>query len=128
MAIQFNPIAPDARIPIIQGYRDGGFRVSGQLFAGGVLVLPDGPQAWTPDRLAALSLQDVAPAIAQADRLELLLLGTGRAMARPPALVLDALRDAGLACDFMDSRAAARTYNLVVGEGRSAAAALLPLD
>ena len=60
-------------------------------------------------------------------KIELLLIGTGAAMNRPPADLMAALAARGLAVDFMDSRAAARTYNVLALEGRRVAAALLPL-
>lgn len=106
----------------VQGFRGRGFRVGGIDYAGGVIASAAGAADWAADTLAALIPADfdaLPPA-------ELLLIGTGATMARPPAALLAALTPR-LAVEYMDSRAAARTYNLLLGEGRRVAVALLPL-
>jgi uncharacterized protein len=113
-----------AGVPVIQGYAAGGFRVAGVSYSGGVLVLPSGVAPWTAGPLSALTPEDFA---AIGPELEVVLLGTGATMARPAKALTDALKARGLALDFMDSKAAARTYNVLAGEGRRVAAALLPL-
>ena len=50
----------------------------------------------------------------------------GPTLVRDPIL-LRALAEARLAVDVMDSKAAARTYNVLVSEGRRVAVALLPI-
>jgi uncharacterized protein len=113
-----------AGVPVIQGYAAGGFRVAGASYAGGVLVLPTGVAPWTSGPLAELTAEDFAPI---GPEIEVVLLGTGAAMTRPPKALTEALKARGVAIDFMDSKAAARTYNVLAGEGRRVAAALLPL-
>ncbi|MCA3254004.1 MAG: Mth938-like domain-containing protein [Alphaproteobacteria bacterium] len=108
----------------MQGYAAGGFRVAGASYAGGVLVLPTGVAPWTAGPLAALTADDFA---AIGSEIEVVLLGTGATMARPARALSEALTARGVALDFMDSKAAARTYNVLAGEGRKVAAALLPL-
>jgi len=56
---------------------------------------------------------------------EFVLLGTGAAQTLPPRDVRDALRSAGLGLEFMSTEAAARTYGVLVSEGRRVAAALI---
>ena len=60
------------------------------------------------------------------DRIELLLLGCGRRMAPPPSGLRQALRQAGIVLEVMDTGAACRTYNVLLSEERRVAAALLP--
>jgi uncharacterized protein len=48
-------------------------------------------------------------------------------MAWPDMDLLARLRERGLGPEVMDSRAAARTYNLLLSEGRAVAALILPL-
>ena len=55
----------------------------------------------------------------------MLLIGTGRRTAFPDAAVLQALDAAHIGFECMDSRAAARTYNILVGEGRNVSLAML---
>jgi uncharacterized protein len=111
----------------IQGYAGAGYRVNGFSYAGGIIVLPERTVDWPVGALSDVSLDSLAPVIAADPKVEVLLLGTGAAMALPPKALREALAAAGLAMDAMDSKAAARTYNLLVMEGRRVAAALLPL-
>ena len=103
----------------ITGYGPAGWRVGGEIWPDGVLVTPEGAVA-----LDGLTVEQLAPLAAQG--VEVLLLGTGPTLVRDPVL-LKALAEARLAVDVMDSKAAARTYNVLVSEGRRVAAALLPV-
>ncbi len=57
---------------------------------------------------------------------EVLLIGSGRVTVFPPAAMLEWLALNRLGFECMDSRSAARTYNILIAEGRNVAAALLP--
>ena len=61
------------------------------------------------------------------DSVEVLLVGTGTAMTRPDVRLMAALRARGISAEYMDSRAAARTYTVLANEGRRVGAALLPV-
>jgi uncharacterized protein len=92
-----------------------------------VLLTPEAAFAWTPPALEALAAEDFAPLLALEPQPEFILLGTGASMSFPhPALALD-LADRGIGIEAMDSRAAARTWGILRGEGRWIAAALMPL-
>jgi len=52
-------------------------------------------------------------------------IGTGRLTAFPDENIMKALADAHIGYECMDSRAAARTYNILVAEGRDVSAAML---
>ncbi|HEX6827516.1 MAG TPA: Mth938-like domain-containing protein [Burkholderiales bacterium] len=56
---------------------------------------------------------------------EIVLLGTGRRLAFPPPRVLAPLAQARIGVEVMDSRAACRTYNILMAEGRKVAAAII---
>lgn len=105
----------------IEAYVGTGYRVGGRDWPRGVLVTPGAAFAFE-----TLDLAGFAPLAEVFPKIEVLLIGTGAAMVRPPADLLEALRAAGYSTEFMASRAAARTYNVLVGEGRQVAAALLP--
>lgn len=119
--MELTQIAPAGR-QIIERYAASGFRVSGVIFRGPVLVFPDRTIDW-PD--PAISLNGLAPVMAHGG-VELLLLGLGRRMAQVGVSLRAALRAAGIAIEVMDTSAACRTYNLLVAEDRRLAAALLP--
>lgn len=109
----------------IDAYGDGGFRFGEMSHRGSILALPSGIHAWSAREGTPLTLADIAPVLAEAASIELLLVGMG-ALPRPlPEPLRAKLRDAGIRHDVMPTPAAARTYNVLVGEGRRVAAALL---
>ncbi|MDE2086595.1 MAG: Mth938-like domain-containing protein [Xanthomonadaceae bacterium] len=56
---------------------------------------------------------------------ELVLLGTGVRQAFPPAAFMAGFLRKGIGIEAMDNAAAARTYNLLAGEGRRVVAAFI---
>ena len=56
---------------------------------------------------------------------ELILVGTGNALRFPDFVILKGVIRAGIGIDFMDSRAACRTYNVLAAEGRHVAAGII---
>ena len=117
---------PAAAGPRVEGFAGRGFRVSGVTYEGALLT-PETASAWTAPALAALDEADVAPLLALRPPPEFVLLGTGAALAFPPRAFVAALEAKGIGVEAMDSRAAARTWGLLRGEGRWIAAALVPL-
>lgn len=78
---------------------------------------------WRPQCPDELEIQDVR-AIAALDA-EVILLGTGPTLKRPDYALLAPFTDKGIGYEIMDTAAACRTYNILMFEGRSVAAALL---
>ena len=107
---------------VIERYGPSGFRVSGLVHLGPVLVFADRTIAWTD---AALTEAALAPVVEHGG-VELLLLGLGRRMAPVAPALRAALKARGIAVEAMDTGAACRTYNLLLAEDRRVAAALLP--
>jgi len=56
---------------------------------------------------------------------EIVLLGTGATFIFPEPARLAPLRNAGVGVEVMDTNAACRTYNILLGEGRNVVAALI---
>ena len=104
----------------VEAYVGSGYRVDGRDWPG-VLVTP-----FAAFEFKELTLAAFAPLAGLEPAVDVVLIGTGATMSRPPAELLDGLRRHGWAPEFMTSRAAARTFNVVVGEGRQVAAALPP--
>lgn len=109
----------------IDAYGNGGFRFADMSHKGSILALPSGIKALDAREPADLTREALAPVLAEADAIELLLVGTGRDLARLDETVLWTLREAGLRVETMQTGAAARTYTILLGEGRRVAAALL---
>lgn len=123
MKAERSPAAPG---PLVQGFAGRGFRVDGTAYEA-VLLTPKTAMDWTAPDLAALGEADIAPLLALRPPPEFVLLGTGGALAFPPRAFVAALEARGIGVEAMDSRAAARTWGLLRGEGRWIAAALMPL-
>jgi uncharacterized protein len=112
--------------PSIDAWGGGGFRVSGLWRPGGLLILDDEPRVWSPTRVEALTHEDFGAVIALGPAVsEFVLLGVGATQTLPPRAVRDSIHAAGLGLEFMSSEAAARTYNVLVSEGRRFAVALI---
>ena len=105
----------------IEGYGPGFFRVAGHVLRGPCLITPwdAGPWGGFDDTAAPLSLEG---------RIDFLLVGTGAAVAHVPATFRAALEGQGIGVEVMASPTAARTYNVLLGEGRRVAVALVPVD
>lgn len=112
----------------IDGYGAGGFSFAQMSHRGSILALPSGIHAWGAADAKALTPDDFARVIAERGEIDLLLIGMGREMARPPRAVREALEAAGLMIDPMATGHAVATYNLLLGEKRRVAAALIAVD
>jgi uncharacterized protein len=112
----------------IDGYGNGGFRVSGESFTGSIQLLSDGVVIpWTAD-VAALTPDSFDAVLAVSPPPEILLVGCGRRAVFIPPPVRQRLREAGIVVDAMNTGAACRTYNVLVGESRRVAAVLVAVD
>jgi uncharacterized protein len=109
---------------LFTGYGEGWVEVNRQRYAGSVVVSGDRITAdWplasvgelAPDHLAAIL--ELKP--------ELVLLGTGTRFEFPEPARLAPLHQAGIGVEVMDTAAACRTYNILLGEGRGVVAALI---
>ncbi len=122
--MDITPIATTGR-QIIERYAASGFRVSGVIYHGPVLVFPDLTVAWDAASPPDVSWETLAPVIEHGG-VEILLLGLGASTSAVPAGLRTAFRTARIALEAMDTGAACRTYNVLVAEDRRVAAALIP--
>jgi uncharacterized protein len=104
----------------IEGYGPGFFRIAGQVLRGTCLISPWSAGAWG-------GLDDVAAPLALAGRIDVLFVGMGAEIAHVPKPFRDAIEAAGIGVEVMNSPAACRTYNVLLGEGRRVAVALIPV-
>jgi uncharacterized protein len=112
----------------IDSYGKGGFRFAGMSHRGSLLCLPSGIWAWPVNDAAEISEASFAQVFADTSEIGLFLLGTGV----EPAMIEPALRrrfsEAKLTLEVMRTAHAANTYNILLGEGRRVAAALIAVD
>jgi uncharacterized protein len=110
---------------LIDVYGNGGFRFADMSHRGSLLCLPSGLHAWTAVEGEALASHNFDKVIAEAERIEFLLVGTGVEI-KPLSAELRALfRVHGISADPMSTGAAVRTYNIMLSEKRPVAAAFI---
>lgn len=110
------------RLPV-DAYGDGGFRVAGEVHRGPLALVPAGLIAWS-------GLPDLGPFLSRIGAFDILLVGTGATLAAPSPGFSEMRRQleaAGVGVDLMATPSAARTYNVLLAEGRRIAAALMPV-
>ncbi len=109
----------------IEAYGNGGFRFADMSHRGSLLCLPDSMWAWpvtTPQQIDRYSLARV---FEKANSIDTLLIGTGNEVWLPPNDLREALRRLHVGIDAMQTGPAIRTYNIMLGERRRVAAALI---
>jgi uncharacterized protein len=119
--------APAGSLQLIQSYGEGGFRVSGVRHRGSVLILPDATASWLVARFGDLSIRSLQPIIDAVPAIEIAVIGCGRSPALLPTTLREVLQSRLIGVEAMDTGAACRTYNVLAGEGRRVAAALIAL-
>ena len=112
--IVFNDAKP------VEGYGPGFFRIGGQVIQGAVITAPSGTRTWG-------GLDDIAALRALVGECDVIFVGTGAEIAHLPAGLRAELEEAGIGIEAMASPAAARTYNVLLSEGRRVALAMLPI-
>lgn len=119
-------ISADSKV--IQSYKNSQFKVSGDVYQGGVLVFPDDVRPWTTHKnVADLDLSDLQVIIDAKADFEVLLLGTGNDFAFLPPELSAYLKQQGISAECMNTGAACRTFNVLLSEGRKVCAAMLPI-
>ena len=109
----------------IDAYGNGGFRFAEMSHRGSLLILADGMFGWDVSSAEDITLAAMQPIIARLASPSFLLIGTGAVQVFPPLDVRQAFATAGIGLDPMSTGAAARTYNVLLAEGRAVAAALI---
>lgn len=109
---------------VFTAYGEGYVSVNAVRHTGNVIVLPDRViTEWTSATSETLAETDVEALAAL--EVEIILLGTGKQLRFPEPRLLRPLAKAQKGLEVMDVHAACRTFNVLVGEGRKVAAALL---
>jgi len=115
---------PHSGANTITGYGDGYVEINQTPYAHAVLLSSDGAiSEWSAQSFEGLEashftqMVDLNP--------ELILIGTGSKQRFPKPELLKSLILAKIGFEIMDSQAACRTYNILVGEGRQVLLALI---
>ncbi|HEX4916876.1 MAG TPA: MTH938/NDUFAF3 family protein [Limnobacter sp.] len=124
--MKFQPEALDSQF-IVQRYDEDGVVISGFIHRQSVVFgsnLP--PSPWAANAREGLTLPQVEALHAQCPAsMEVLLIGTGPRQVFPGVDIRKFFVSRKCPVEYMDTQAACRTYNILVGEGRQVVAALL---
>lgn len=113
---------------LIDAYGGGGFRFADMSHKGSLLFLPSGVKAWPVIDRQAWAGEMFADVFAEHAEIELLLIGTGVELRPLPEALRWRFRELRIATEPMATPPAARTYNILVQEGRKVAAALIAVE
>jgi uncharacterized protein len=120
---------PDAphlpRSAPIEAYGNGGFVFDSMSHRGSLLCLPDAIWAWPVTRPEDIDRASLARIFAAANGIDTLIIGTGAGVWLAPPALREALRAVRVVLEPMLTGPAVRTYNIMIGERRRVAAALI---
>jgi len=112
----------------LDAYGNGGFRFAGLSHRGGLLCLPGGMAAWPVTKPDEITLESLAPVLAAADAIDVLLIGLGRDIVGLDPVIRARLREHRIIVEAIATGGAVRTYNVLLAEQRAVAAALIAVD
>ena len=108
----------------VTGYDENGVEINAKPYDYSLIVMPEAPpRAWEVASFEQLSEAHFAQILADAP--DVVILGTGerQRFVHPRLTAALTMRRIGVEC--MDSQAACRTYNILLGEGRKVTLALI---
>ena len=107
----------------LTGYGTGYLAVNGIRYEHPLIVTPDAPPVtWLVATISSLSAETTGLLLAESA--EIVIIGTGQTQIFPDPARLRPLIDAKIGLEIMNTPAACRTYNVLVGEGRRVLAAI----
>jgi uncharacterized protein len=115
---------PHSGANTITGYGDGYIEINQIPYSHAVLLSSNGEiLKWPVKSFDELSAADFGQMVTL--KPELVIIGTGKRQRFPKPELLKTLIEAKIGFEVMDSQAACRTYNILVGEGRQVLLALI---
>jgi len=108
----------------VSGYFEGGVEINGKPFDYSLLVLPESaPRAWPVAKFEELTVEHFEQLLAEQP--DVVILGTGERQRFVHPRLAAPLISKQIGVECMDTNAACRTYNILMGEGRKALLALI---
>ncbi len=120
--MDITPLIPSNK-KIITGYGGGVFKINNEPFAGDIIIFPTNVIKW-PVNSGILTLESLSSALENTD-IEILIIGCGKEHMMLPADIKRNFLAKNINIDIMTTGAACRTYNVLLGEDRHVAAALM---
>ena len=111
-------------LKLINGYGENSFRISGEVHCGSIILGPRQTLAWhPPENPNNMTIDHIMPYLGTTPP-PLLILGVGEAPMAPMSDLAVSLKGLGIALELMSTAAACRTWNVLMSEGRDAAAGI----
>jgi uncharacterized protein len=108
----------------ISGYGPGWVGIKNEKITNSIVIGSRGERFdWVCKRFEDLTAEHFAQLAAL--NTELIIFGSGKRIQFPPSSLIKSLIDKQIGLETMDTQAACRTYNILAGEGRQVAVALL---
>lgn len=112
----------------IRAFGDQSFMVNNVMVRQSVMLFPYSFLSWNADRFEDITIESMLPLTLIQPTLEIVFVGSGSVQRRElPKEVRDYFRKAGIMLELSTTPHAASTFNVLNGEGRNVAAALLTL-
>ena len=109
----------------IEAYGKGGFAFADMSHRGSLLCLPDSIRTWAVTSPEQIDRYSLAKVFEQANAIDTLIVGSGADVWLPSRELREELRAVKVVLDAMQTGPAIRTYNIMLGERRRVAAALI---
>jgi uncharacterized protein len=109
----------------IEAYGKGGFAFADMSHQGSLLCLPEAIWAWPITKAEDIDKTALVRVFEAAAGIDTLIIGTGTDVWLAPPSLREALRAVRVVLDTMQTGPAVRTYNIMIGERRRVAAALI---
>ncbi|MEK6594413.1 MAG: Mth938-like domain-containing protein [Pseudomonadota bacterium] len=116
-------LAPSGGQNLFTGYGPGYVSVNGARQEKNIIVTAERIMDWNIAGFEALNARDFELLLGLQP--EIAILGTGDTLRFPVPMLSRPLVTAGVGFEVMDTKAACRTYNILMAEGRKVAAAIL---
>jgi uncharacterized protein len=121
--MDITPVIPQGK-SIIKGYGDMAFKINDGQHLGSVIILPDKIESWPVKNAAEINVESLA-IVAETPDVEILLIGCGEVHIPMPKEIQTYFSAKNIGVEIMTTGAACRTYNVLLGEGRDVAVALV---
>ena len=127
MSLDITPLTRKGR-KAIRAYGDGGFTIGNDTLMGSLIVYPERVLEWSVTKAEDITLESLTPILNAPEAVELFIIGCGPRFVAPPKGLREALREQGVALEWMDTGAACRTQGLMIMEERDVVAALVAVE
>ncbi|SCA54943.1 conserved hypothetical protein [Candidatus Terasakiella magnetica] len=124
MSLDITPVITDNRL-MIKSYGDGTFTVNGHKVTGSVLLYDGKVEPWPVSEASEIDLTALEKLLDTDEDYDILVVGCGELSKMPPKELKEKVKEKGLILEWMNSGAAARTFNVLQTEDRRVVAAII---